>query len=516
MAIEKTIDITVDNKDAIKGINQINDKLGDIDVNSKDAADGVKGIARSFKGLGTAIKAAGIGLVIGALAKLQEIFMQNQQAANFFNTAFEAVSIAFNDFVNFVINNAGSVIDFFKGIFNDPLQAVKDFGKAIQDNIVERFNSFLDTLGFLASAVKKVFSGDFAGALDDVKSAGKESLDVLTGVNDTFEKGTELVEKTVKAVTNYAKETIKAAAANTELNRQAEIGIAKNRLLLEQYDRQAELQRQIRDDESKTIEERIAANQKLGEVLAEQERLMLANADAQVQAAEAQFEKLKNDENEIALLEARAEKEGVLAQIAGLRSEQLTNINSLERERQDLIDENLEKETEAKQKEIEIANAVKDAKIGIAKNTLKLVSEVAGEGSKIGKGVALAQATISGIEGVQNAYTTAQRSPITALFPAYPIVQAGLAAAFSALQIKKIASTNPSKGTSGGGGGSVGGGGGVTPAAPSFNVIGATGTSQLADAIGGQTQEPVKAYVVSNDVTSAQSLDRNIVEEASI
>ncbi len=54
------------------------------------------------------------------------------------------------------------------------------------------------------------------------------------------------------------------------------------------------------------------------------------------------------------------------------------------------------------------------------------------------------------------------------------------------------------------------------PAAPSFNVIGATGTSQLADAIGGQTQEPVKAYVVSNDVTSAQSLDRNIVEEASI
>lgn len=51
---------------------------------------------------------------------------------------------------------------------------------------------------------------------------------------------------------------------------------------------------------------------------------------------------------------------------------------------------------------------------------------------------------------------------------------------------------------------------------PAFNVVGASGTSQLADAIGGQSQQPVKAYVVSNDVTSAQSMDRNIVESASI
>ena len=39
---------------------------------------------------------------------------------------------------------------------------------------------------------------------------------------------------------------------------------------------------------------------------------------------------------------------------------------------------------------------------------------------------------------------------------------------------------------------------------------------QLADAIGGQTQTPTRAYVVSSDVTSAQELDRNIVEGASI
>jgi len=51
---------------------------------------------------------------------------------------------------------------------------------------------------------------------------------------------------------------------------------------------------------------------------------------------------------------------------------------------------------------------------------------------------------------------------------------------------------------------------------PAFNVVGASGTSQLADAIGGQSQQPTRAYVVSDDVTSAQSMDRNIIDSASI
>ena len=52
--------------------------------------------------------------------------------------------------------------------------------------------------------------------------------------------------------------------------------------------------------------------------------------------------------------------------------------------------------------------------------------------------------------------------------------------------------------------------------APSFNIVGASETNQLAEAIGGQAQQPVKAFVVSNDVSTAQELDRNIVKGASI
>jgi hypothetical protein len=57
---------------------------------------------------------------------------------------------------------------------------------------------------------------------------------------------------------------------------------------------------------------------------------------------------------------------------------------------------------------------------------------------------------------------------------------------------------------------------GASAAAPSFNIVGQGGTNQLAESIGSQEKQPIKAYVVSNDVTTAQSMERNIVSSASI
>ena len=51
---------------------------------------------------------------------------------------------------------------------------------------------------------------------------------------------------------------------------------------------------------------------------------------------------------------------------------------------------------------------------------------------------------------------------------------------------------------------------------PAFNIVGASGQSQLAQLISGQTGQPIKAYVVAGEVTTAQSLERNKIAEASI
>ena len=69
-----------------------------------------------------------------------------------------------------------------------------------------------------------------------------------------------------------------------------------------------------------------------------------------------------------------------------------------------------------------------------------------------------------------------------------------------------------------GGGGGAGGGAGVAgggQSAPSFNVVGNSGVSQLGQTLN-QEQEPVQAFVVGSSVTSQQAMDRDIVEAASL
>jgi len=65
--------------------------------------------------------------------------------------------------------------------------------------------------------------------------------------------------------------------------------------------------------------------------------------------------------------------------------------------------------------------------------------------------------------------------------------------------------TAPSAPQTGGGGGVAGG-----VSAPNFNIVGNSGINQLAE-LGGQ---PIQAYVVSGEVTSAQALDRNRIQNA--
>lgn len=495
---------------------EVNNLQGSLDDLKKSTDKSSKG----FKSFGVAIKNIGkttgvVYLVVKAFDVLKETFGQNQQVVDVFNTGMEALSLAFNDLFTFLNNNVGTVIGYFKNIFSDPKQAIIDFGISIKNNLIERFNSLLDTLGFLASAVKKVFAGDFAGALDDVKSAGKEAVDIMTGVPDTFDKIVEVAPSVIKGITEYGKSTLKAAEETTKLNRAAEIGIAQNQIILEQKDREAEKLRQIRDDETLTIQQRIAANEKLGSVLNEQERLMLANADAVIAAAQAQFDKNANDENQIALLEAKAEKEGILAQIEGFRSEQLVNRNSLLRE-------NIEIQQEVADIELELAQM----RLDIAQKGIDILKEFAGKSKVLQATAIVAEAAVGAAKQI-----IATKSANAAVTAKYALIPGG--AAFALVE-KKLNNINLGIGLAaqgvavgkalsalgGGGGGSSSGSVStderLAPVPPSFNVVGAAPESQLAQTIGERQDTPVKAYVVSNDVTTAQSLDRNIIESASI
>ena len=141
------------------------------------------------------------------------------------------------------------------------------------------------------------------------------------------------------------------------------------------------------------------------------------------------------------------------------------------------------------------------------------ISGVIGQETATGKAMAVASSLISTYSAIAGQLQAFSKKAV----PGYAIAQAIATGAVGLANVKKIISTKVPTSRGGGGGASAGASvGGATPQAPSFNIVGATETSQLAEAIGEQTQEPVQAYVVANDVTTAQSLENNIVEGATL
>lgn len=314
-------------KKAEKKQEGLNETLKETGKTAKTSVGSLASVTNIIKGFGI------VSIAEKGLSMLTEGFMKNQKAADFMTTAMNFVNKVISDFVNFLSENVGKVVDWFKGIFENPKKAISDFATSIKENLMERIRSLIDSFGYLAEIIKNVFSGEFGKAGEAAKKFGKEVVDVFTGVNNSADK---IAEAAVK-VADYTKETWNAAEAQTQLQNSAKLAAAQLQGLVEKYDRQAELQRQIRDDETKSIDERIAANNKLGDVLKEQQKAMLALAGKKIAAAQADLNaNAGNVDMQVALTNAINERAAVLAQIAGFESEQKVNAVALAKEKIEL------------------------------------------------------------------------------------------------------------------------------------------------------------------------------------
>jgi len=176
--------------------------------------------------------------------------------------------------------------------------------------------------------------------------------------------------------------------------------------------------------------------------------------------------------------------------------------------------EELEQEDVARQK------TINEKKIQMAMDGLSIINDLfqmnAGKSEKDARRAFKANKAFNLASALTNTYlaVTAALANKKELFPGQRFVEAGLAGAAGAVQVAKIAKTQFEGGSSSGAG-SVGGGGGATAptmSAPQFNVVGQSGVNQLASL----NQQPIQAYVVSGQVTSQQSLDRNRLANATL
>ena len=502
--VDKAIEEIASLKDELKGVAEAN----------KAAAKASKGLAKGFKGVGLAMKTAGIGLVIEAFNFLKEIMGKNQ-------TVIDTITIA-ADTMGMVFRSIGNeVVEVGQKIFNAFQQPQKTLA-----SISTKFEEFRTYIADKFSGVGTVLSGVFSFDLDTIKAGLLEIKgdfqDFTADVGDVYNNVTDSVEEATKSFIANAKASLDTATAMTKERKEVELLEAGQQKLMLTYQNQAELQRQIRDDESATFEERIAANEELGRILDEQ--LETEQSLAQKKLDLAQKELAQNSDNlelQKAVIAAETELVDIEERITGQRSEQLTNTNSLLREQLDATNELGTIGKSQRELEITELNQWYKEKLKLAKKAgqdtenidkefakrkkkitqeqvlaeMEAYGKLAGALGKLAgdnKALAVAEALINTKVGVTRALSSAP--PPINFISAAAVLAAGLS------NIKDIVKTK----VPGGGGGASGG---SVPAVGS-NIAASlptqTNLSDVVSSVNQNNQEPIRAYVIGQDVTDSQ------------
>jgi len=346
------------NKEATVANNKTKKGLKDTGEAAKKSEKSVGLLSKGFKAMGGALKAAGIGIVLSVITALFEVMHKNQKVLDALETATNFIAVAFKA-VTEALTNAYDII-------TSSTDGFDAMGKVV-DGLITLALTPLKLMFYqlkLAMQAVKVGYETMFGDEESVKKA-KEALaettkDIQQLALDAVQAGKDIANNIGEAIDEVGtattvlvtelgkidpKKLLETASAMTTLKNNAEIAAAVQAGLVEKYDRLAEKQRQIRDNETLSIKDRKKANDELLITLEKQEKAMLKEADAQIADAKAQVAALDNQENRIKLIDALNNKLGVQAQITGLISEQQTNANALDKEQIELTNSKAESES---------------------------------------------------------------------------------------------------------------------------------------------------------------------------
>lgn len=194
------------------------------------------------------------------------------------------------------------------------------------------------------------FANVFIQTLEDVGNAAEAIAEKLANILEFV--GAESAAKGIRNFTEEVKRSSVAAANLAKAEGELAVQQRNAQKIQLDYQKQAEKLRQQRDDETKSVKERISINSQLGVVLQKQSASELAIANKQLAVANL---RIKAEGETTEALDARAEAEtnisDIQERITGQESEQLANLNSLRKEAADAEKERLEKLTEAQLKD---------------------------------------------------------------------------------------------------------------------------------------------------------------------
>jgi len=574
MAEKVTIEVEADIKGAIDSIGKIEKGVKDIGQTAKKQKGAIESLSKGFRGVGLAMKAVGFAVILKIVDQLGQAMMRNQEIADTVSTAFNMVGLVFNK----IISTVKTVFDRITGL-TDNFDAL---GRIMTNLMTLAITPLKVAFNSVALVIKEVqlawekswlgkgdqqriaeLTAQITGYKEEIRIAGEEAIKAGQGIIVDFREGINEITNMGKVVVEEFNNTFKGVTVSTLKDQAEAVTQATNNLslleakhegIIKQFEKDAEVQRKIRDDVSKSIQDRIKANDELLDIsqrqadaeikaLKEQQGALSKQLAIEVDNVEikAQIERLNNAIIETEFRKTQLEKESGEQKNALLAEErankqELAKIGVDEVERQKKEFEN-ERDRLVKMAELTISNeeernakilqikeefnakinkvdadekakqdaidkqeladkiALEDAKRQAIQSGLSGIGALVGESSKAGKAIAVANATIDTFAGANKAIA---QGGIIGLASAVGIIATGLANVRSILQTDIPGES----------------GGGTAPATPEVvnNTVPVAPTFEAITA----DAPPVQAFVVESDVSSSQALQNDLNLQATL
>tara|TARA_R100000995_G_C3477602_1_gene121873 strand:+ start:127 stop:1923 length:1797 start_codon:yes stop_codon:yes gene_type:complete len=560
---EKQVEKAADTQNQMGGV--LDKVTGGAVTKFKNLTSGVKSAIKGFKGLRVAIISTGIGALVIALGSLITMFKSSEEGQNRFAKIMTQISVVTNNLID-IFSDFGSVIfNVFKGDFGAAKDALKDVTEGVK-NFGEETRKELEVAGELAdkrAKADKVERGLIVERAEATrkynelreKAAQRENFTSAERIEFLKEAGRVEEEITLKEIA-AAKLRFEAKSAENKLSKSTK----------EDLDEEAQLKARLIELEAsrlkkqKTLNAELVTNIREAKALEKAEELELANFKKQLRDAEAVSEEdkralelLKIEEHYQALIDKAIENDIATTELEDAlrlaKEEKQAGFDEADAKKQKEIDDKIKADAD---KRLAEEQKIEEQRIALREKTFSNAVQLAGAESRLGKTLLLAKQLILAKEFILDAkkqIMAAKSAVNTAVINAaeastettgsvakganaapppfnIPFILSAIATGASVMSAVRgaVKATKKAASSSGAGGGasltnvpapSISTPTGTESQPPSFSTVGASGVNQLADVLGGG-QQPVRAFVVSSEVSTAQQLDRNIVQSASI
>ena len=510
---------------------QLDAVLGGVPSKFKNAVGGIKKLSGGFKSLRAAIISTGIGALVIALTSLATFFTKTQRGAEMLEKAQAGLGAAFA----VITDKVSALGEGLVNVFTNPIESIKNFASSIESFVIGKVQQLIDGFGVLGKAVSALFRGDFSEAAELAKEGFTKVGDSVLALNPAtailYQVADVVVNDLAPAIATATTKAVALADASIRLRqsqRDLRVEMAESRRDIKAYNL-------IAEDTTKGFEERIEAAQRAIDI----ERGLMSERQRQAEEElRIHNQRMKLSENTEEDYEKQAELQ---ARVFELQTESLemqttlnNKLNTLEQARTAEIEAAEKARTDALQKELEERRKLEekaakdraefDAKVEAARaqlqtearagtfSVLKSLTEAAEKDTEESAKKAFNRnKAISIAETLVNTYMAAQKAYASQIIPLDPtsVIRAQIAAGIAvASGLAKVAAIKSTQFTGGGGGGSASGGS-IGSGGGGIQSVGVD-VGSLVPNQQNPTPEPVRAYVVENEISNKQALNREL------